>query len=78
SLAGLLAERIAVQEESLAEPLDKADKELLKAIEALVQEDPKAYEHLVEALDHVADAADVLVDGVIFTQVEDPQPEREP
>ena len=68
--AGLLAERTAVVRETVLEPLDAADKALLEVIEALADESPEAYPKLAEALDHTADAADVLTDGVLRAQVE--------
>lgn len=68
--ATLLAERTAIVRETVLAPLDAADKALLKAIEALADESPDAYAKLAEALDHTADAADVLTDGVLRVQVQ--------
>lgn len=69
--AGLLAERTTIVRETVLAPLDAADKALLGAIEALADESPEAYPKLAEALDHTADAADVLTDGVLRVQVEE-------
>ncbi|MBW3609836.1 MAG: hypothetical protein KY463_16185 [Actinobacteria bacterium] len=68
--AALLAERTAIVRETVLDPLEKADKALLEAIEALAHESPEAYTKLAEALDHTAAAADVLTDGVLRVQVE--------
>ena len=67
-IAALLAERTAIARETVLEPLEKADKALLEAIEALADGSPEAYPKLAEALDHTADAADVLTDGVLRAQ----------
>lgn len=77
-LADVIADQTAIERATIAEPLEKADKELLEAIEALVRLDPEAYAHLNKALDHVADAADVLTDGVVFIQVKEAAEPVEP
>lgn len=69
-LAGLLAGQTTLTRTTLFDPLGKADEELLKAIDALVAGEAAAYEHLATSLDHAADAADVLTDGVLRVQQE--------
>jgi hypothetical protein len=69
-LADVLADQTTLVRETLLEPLEAADKALLEAIEALTERDPTAYAKLAESLEHVADAADVLTDGVIRVQPE--------
>ncbi|HEV2062324.1 MAG TPA: hypothetical protein VGR12_05685, partial [Solirubrobacteraceae bacterium] len=68
AFATVLAERTQLTKATLLEPLDAMDKALADAIDALATSDPAAYDHLAEALDHAADAADVLTDGIAELQ----------